>query len=149
MLLKKCTRSLLHAFVDASKKRIKECDAFQRMQALYQELVRHCDRKPYQLEFKRCDLSNCEHCSSLPTRVNPLLDLVNDFGGSFPIPTESYFKRGHFQTFPEMYNSLSYNTRKVSSLYPNGVCEYGCRYGFFSEADKTRHYKLMDHKRKK
>ena len=87
----------------------------------------------------------CHHCSSLPERDIPLIDLLKEFGGSFPIPTESLFHRGHFDTFLDIYNSLSQNSRQVSPLYSHGVCEYGCKYGFFSKADKIRHDRLMKH----
>ena len=139
------THKPLKEFVDASSKKIRENEALQQLQKYYQFFVGHCDRKPYQIEFTRCDNTMCHHCSSLPERDIPLIDLRKEFGGSIPIPTESLFHRGHFDTFLDIYNSLSQNSRQVSPLYSHGVCEYGGKYGFFSKADKIRHDRLMKH----
>ena len=145
--------NLLKDFVDASAKRLREDPDMNALQKIYRFLVLHADRKPYQIEFKRCQEVECPHCTTLPQRNNELLDAVRSFGGTFPIPTETFCflkkHRGHYDSFLSQYNSLSYNKRRISPLYSHGVCEHGCNYGFFSESDKSRHYRLMQHKKQR
>ena len=120
---------LLLNFKVASAKRLREDHV---AREIYKFLVLHADGKPYQIEFKRCQRAECPHCSSLPNRENELLDAVRSFG--------------HLDTFLSQYNSLSYRSRRSSSLKMYGSCEHGCIYVFFTETDKKRHYRLMLHK---
>ena len=56
-------------------------------------------------------------------------------GGSFPTPPESKFYKGHFTTLIERYNILSFQ-QNVSDLCEYGTSQHGCKYTFFSDADK-------------
>ena len=88
------SHKMIKEFVESSRKKIRESETMQNIQDLYRLLIKHCVRKPYQIEFKRCKKRDCNHCISLPTRQNDLLDLVEEFGGSFPIPTENLYFKG-------------------------------------------------------
>ena len=134
----KKTHQLIHNFTNASAKKIRESPDLTKLQWYYQLFVNHCTRKPYQVEFIRCTKSSCGHCTKLPTRENSLLQLVREFGGSFPTPSESKFYKGHFTTLIERYNILSFQ-QNVSDLCEYGTCQHGCKYTFFSDADKKRH----------
>ena len=137
----------IHSFAKASAKQLRDGSDEKLLQKVYQLLVTHCNRKPYQLEFVRCSRPLCNHCMSLPKRNNPLLDLVDEFGGSFPSPTESFIHRGHFENFVETFQQLSFKA-KHSDISKHGQCPYGCNYTFFSDADRKRHIRLMGHNKK-
>ena len=129
--------------------------AFNDLKSLYQFLVRHLNRKAYQLEFIRCEDAGCSHCSTLPTRENEFLQVIRNFGGSLPTPTKSDFVKGHFQSLQDMLLRNTCSTtqvqRDIRSSTSHGICPYTnvCNYAFFSDADKKRHYLLMDHDQKK
>jgi len=131
-------------FIDAPKKLLKTA-RFSKLLEDYTFLVKHANRKAYQLEFIRCEDSSCNHCSELPVRKNQFLKLISDFGKTCPVPTPSDTLKGHYKTLLEL---LRVRSKKKPSLYnPTafGSCEKGCSYLFFSEADKRRHMRLMKH----
>ena len=149
----KNTHKTLHEFTNASKTKINESPNFMTLQKDYQFLVKHCNRKLYQLEFVRCREDDCSHCLKLPKRNNEFLDLIYKFGGSCPVPEKSLFSPDHFTTFLErltsIYNHKMEPHKVIKSNEEVEACEYGCSYLFFSEADRKRHYILMNHVHKR
>ncbi|XP_057291292.1 uncharacterized protein LOC130613938 isoform X3 [Hydractinia symbiolongicarpus] len=147
----KCAHDTIKRFCVASRKSIKSSVEFTELQQKYRFFVKHCTRKAYQIEFVRCTSTDCDHCSSLPLRKNQFLDVIREFGGTCPTPQHSDFFAGHYKTLIEMVQSqLCRNISSASRIMPclttkYDVCNHGCRYAFFSEADKTRHMRLMDH----
>ena len=143
----KSTHQLLKDFANASTKKIKETPNFLKLQNDYTFLVKHANRKAYQLEFVRCKDGLCTHCSSLPSHENRFMELMDKFGGSCPTPKMHTFHKEHYQTFLEMLQSQFHvKSRKiVSNPTSFGVCTKGCSYAFFSKADRERHMRLMKH----
>jgi len=137
----KATHRMFKEFANATKTQLKQIEEFKALQKVYTFLVQHTNRKAYQLEFFRCESNDCVHCVSLPKRQNNFLDMTRNFGRSCPVPEESPFFEGHYKTFLEMLVSHT-NHQKPTT---HGVCEKGCSYAFFSEADKQRHMLLMLH----
>ena len=136
----------LQEFAGASKRKIKEDEELSQLHLIYKFLVTHCCRKPYQIEFIRCIRQNCNHCSNLPERSNPLLHLVKELGGSFPMPTTSDLIRGdHYENLKDILQYLKYKP-KLTYFTTHGRCTFGCNYYFFSQADIDRHNRLMGHK---
>ena len=141
----KHSHQLIKQFNNSSKKSINTEPALKQLQTMYQTFVRHSVRKPYQLEFIRCNSIDCEVCSKLPSRSNDFLSLIQKFGGTCPAPTPSEVNDEHFKTLLEMLRTV-----KVSSFesIPTefGTCSKGCnRYCFYSKKDKERHFKFMGH----
>ena len=112
--------------------------------------TKHSNRKAYQLELIRCDDNpTCSHCTSLPTRDNPFLRLIKNFGGSVPTPIKNDFVKGHFQSLEDMLLRSTSSITKIKSSTGHRICPYaGCNYAFFSETDKKRHFFLMNHAEK-
>ena len=71
--------SYLKSFVNAGVRELKNGE-FKKPINDYQFFVHHCNRKPYQLEFIRCQSDNCRHCSKLPTREINFLQTIRKFG---------------------------------------------------------------------
>ena len=138
----------------AGRKKLRANNEYRKLIDQYQFYVKHANRKAYQLEFIRCDDNpTCSHCTSLPTRDNPFLRLIKNFGGSLPTPIKSDFVKGHFQSLEDMLirntSSITKIKRDVRSSTGHGICPYaGCNYAFFSDADKKRHFFLMNHAEK-
>ena len=137
------THESLKVFSNASKKRLEE-EEFKQMREHYKFLARHANGKAYQLEFVRCSSNVCMHCKNLPVRENQFLEIINSFGGTCPSPSPNDVHKEHFKTFSEMMR-----TRKIEKQKYNptqfGSCSNGCSYIFFSDADRKRHQKLMQH----
>ena len=133
----------LKDFSNVTKKRLEEAD-MKRMQETYSFLVKHANRKAYQLEFIRCRDQQCHHCINIPERENEFLEIVRGFGGSCPTPQFSKIYNGHYKNFLEMMRTMTIDKNKYNPT-KFGSCTEGCSYLFFSEADKKRHKKLMKH----
>ena len=153
----KATHSLLHRFTNASAKKIREDVQLMELQKIYQFFVKHCNRKSYQIEFVRCQDLTCSHCRSLPIRHNDLYNMINEFHGTCPAPEPAQFYPGHYKTFLEMIRSqrvqnvAGLNQLKIINNSTSfGICPHKeCSYAFFSKADELRHYRLMNHAKKK
>ena len=91
----KMKHELLKSFTNASKKAIKNDVKLGCLRKSYEFYVKHVNRKPYQIEFIRCEDNACNHCKSIPARRNELLDTIKMFGNQFPIPQRSVSK-DHF-----------------------------------------------------
>ena len=143
----KAAHKLLKEFSNASNKKLTEIPEFTKLRSIYMFFVKHANRKAYQVEFVRCKDPECDHCSSLPYRVNRFLELMAKFGGSCPTPEIHKFHKDHYKTFLEMLQS-QYNVKSckiISNPTRFGVCNRGCSYAFFSKADRDRHMRLMKH----
>ena len=143
----------LKAFSVAGKKELESNTTYQQLQESYIFLVKHCNRKSYQIEFRRCSSKDCRHCFNLPTRRNDFLEVMDNFGGSLPIPVKSDVLTDHYKSLEELLHvstsNLKKTDKKISSCTDNGVCPYvGCNYAFFSKADEDRHFRLMRHNNK-
>lgn len=140
------THTLLKDFSNATKKKLKDTPAFLELKELYSFLVKHGNRKAYQLEFIKCEDNTCGHCSNIPVRENAFLEQLREFGGNCPAPECSEVYQGHYKTLIEMLR-VSHVKRKgtFSKTTGFGSCPFGCSYIFFSQADKDRHMKLMIH----
>ena len=55
----KSTHQLLKSFSNASKRKMKNSASFQYLQKKYQHFVKHCNHKPFQIEFVRCEDLHC------------------------------------------------------------------------------------------
>ena len=97
----KNTHSTFKDFTNASKQRLRETPGYSELQDIYIFLVRHANRKAYQLEFVRCQNSECNHCFNLAARDNSFLTLIREFGGSCPTPRKSEVYKEHYNTFLE------------------------------------------------
>ena len=140
----KATHKLFKEFTNSSKKKIEETPEFKHLQLVYSFLVKHANRKPYQLEFIKCSDHACEHCSTLPLRENPFLELIRNFGGCCPTPAKSIIYQGHYDTFLEILqrSSVPENDKNFKPT-AFGMCDNGCSYTFFSKQDEKCHMKLM------
>jgi hypothetical protein len=119
-----------------SSKKIKNDQKLNQLLLVYKFLVSHCCRKPYQIEFVRCLRANCDHCSNLPERDNPLFKLVSELGGYFPMPTKNV--RGyHYENLRDTLQYLKYKP-KFTYATKHGKCSFGCNYYFFSKADRQK-----------
>jgi len=142
----KKTHAIFKDFANASQKKLRETPGYSKLQDIYQFLVKHANRKAYQIEFIRCQDQQCNHCSRLPARENQFLQLVREFGGSCPVPRESEIFIGHYKTFLDMLRTRGCTKTEFFNPTNFGSCEHhGCSYLFFSKADKLRHMKLMKH----
>lgn len=144
---------LIHSFVNTTKKGLSASIDLQSLQKKYKFYVKHCNRKPYQIEFAKCDDNQCSHCLSLPNCCNDMLNMMKLFGGSFPVPEESVLYPGHYRTFLDLLQSSTLFNQATGKYLPKrisdkffGVCPFdSCNYTFFSKADIKRHYLLMGH----
>ena len=59
---------MIKDFTNCSAKQLKDKAEYKQLQTLYTFLVKHANRKVYQLEFVRCADINCGHCINLPKR---------------------------------------------------------------------------------
>ena len=146
----KAIHALLKTFSNTSLKQITKSPDLQHLRSKYQFLVAHCNRKAYQIEFIRCESSNCLHCCKLPVRDNVFLEVIRNFGGTLPTPVDSDVHHDHYKSLDEMLNLSTSNLkvlkRSINNCTDNGVCPYpSCHYAFFSKADKQRHFNLMEH----
>ena len=141
---------LLRNFTKVTAKKLRDEALFKELQDEYKFLVHHCNRKPFQMEFIRCENTACTHCQNLPIRENQLLKCIRHyFGGSLPTPTDSAIFPDHYRTLEEMlyFNSsiLSKGSKKLNGL-EFGICPYeSCNYVFYSKADRECHTLLMGH----
>lgn len=137
---------LIKEFTNCTKKQLTENEQFKDLRETYTFLVKHSNRKPFQLEFLRCSDPGCYHCKTLPERENDFLKMIRNFGGSCPTPKKSLFFKEHFETFLDAYqSSLLFKQNKRFKETDFGTCSFGCSYTFFSKKDKERHLKLMMH----
>ena len=146
----KATHDLLRTFTYCSKRKLNTSPQLLELRNKYQHFVRHAIGKACQIEFIRCSNNNCDHCIGLPKRDNKFLDAIQKFGGTLPTPKNSMFFPGHYETFLEMFRSVSINPRQINKEVIDlndefGVCPYGCPYVFSSKADKLRHIMFMGH----
>ena len=93
------THQMFKDFTNCSAKQLKDKAEFKQLQTLYTFLVKHANRKAYQLEFVRCTDIICAHCINLPKRENPFLEMINTFGGYCPTPKANSFRERHYKTF--------------------------------------------------
>ena len=61
--------------------KLKDKAEYKQLQTLYTFLMKHANRKAYQLEFIRCSDTNCEHCINLPKCENQFLEMYKYFWG--------------------------------------------------------------------
>jgi len=140
------THQLLKDFTNASAKKLASTPEYDNLRDTYTLLVKHANRKSYQLEFVRCQDRECGHCQNLPKRVeNEFLSLIRQFGGSCPSPQQSEVYSNHYKTFLEMLRVRSSRDKQLSKITKWGTCKKGCQYMFFSDADEKRHMRLMRH----
>ena len=141
----KNAHSFLKDFSNASQKKLRESDEYDQMRNVYTSFVRHGNRKAYQLEFIRCEDEKCSHCSALPKRENPFLNILRDFGSTCPSPELDNLYKGHFKTFLDMFRTRTSKKKTVNNHSKFGSCKRGCSYVFFSKEDEKRHMRLMKH----
>lgn len=89
-------------FQNAKVRDLKSNPDTKELQLLYSFLVKHCNRKAYQLEFVRCFAEGCKHCSLLPDRDNQFLRVIKDFGGTLLMPVFSEVYKTHYKNLNEM-----------------------------------------------
>ena len=142
--IKNCHENLKN-FANCSKKKLKETHEYLQLQDTYKFVVRHSNRKAYQLEFVRCQNHQCSHCTTLPARDNKFVQLIREFGGSCPAPIQSDVHTDHYKTFLEVLRIRGHTSNIYYYSTPFGSCEFGCSYLCFSQADKMRHMKFMKH----
>ncbi|XP_038052645.1 uncharacterized protein LOC119725325 [Patiria miniata] len=137
---------------DASVKKIKADIVLTELAAEYKFLASHSVQRTYQLEFVKCQDSQCHHCSNHPVRAKKLLTFLREFGGGHgftPVPSDKV--PGHFFTWQEMASKAVTGKLKIPALDEgvhspiNGerVCQAGCKKVFVSAADRDRHNRLM------
>ena len=125
---------------------MRETPGYSKLMDIYTFLVKHANRKAYQIEFIRCENEECNHCAKLPVRENQFLELIHEFGGSCPVPEESEIHKGHYKTFLDVLRTRGCNNKTFYNPTGSGCCQHqGCSYLFFSKADQLRHMKLMNH----
>lgn len=110
----------------------------------YEFFVKYVNRKPYQIEFVRCESNACNHCQNMSTRSNELLDTIRMFGNEFPIPQRSVNK-DHFPSLTEMLRVAGIKPMKALPVTTAnfGSCRHGCNYTMYSKADIVRHERLL------
>jgi len=139
----KLTHDLIYDFVNTSKTELKKNTTFQLLRDKYLFLVKHTNRKKFQLEFIRCQDSTCPHCSKLPVRDNKFLDAIRAFGGSVPTPVIDISGK-HYRTFLDLSQSpFIYQNTKMNN--EEETCPFCKNYAIFSDADRKRHFTLMGH----
>ena len=111
-------------------------------------LISHCSRSRYLLSFVKCASSSCSHCKEHPVVATQVVEELRIFGGRIPSPRPSCVDTGHFATYMECLVDPSQNPsldeHRPSFQAVIGRCLVGgCRYVFASQADGTRHQRLV------
>ena len=118
-------------------------------------LLKHAVRRPYQLQFMKCEL-DCQHCNTHPVRATNAVEQIRKLGGQI-MPKWSQLHVGHYATLleiihdnemtGEVLNFAEFDTCPSTSARKNAgdniVCNRGCRYIFNSKADEERHNLLV------
>ena len=106
----------------------------------------HCIRRCHGLEFVKCQLKSCAHCSRQPPKAAAFISNLYRQGGHsfFPTPDPSF--PDHYMTCigikgnPADPGNVDKNCPSIRSHWE--ACTFGCSYVFLSTADKEKHIKV-------